>query len=155
MQNNMPELNNPMMNLMLGNMPGLPDVIQNAMPYELPRPNFNQNPLSLILTGWKIRKLDEMQERTARIAENAHRAVKAKFDTILEVITYSAKTNDAISQYKHNETMRTLEVQEKQAQIYLLKAQAQSAGYEAKQSELDYNVKFEQMKEMLNGSSKA
>ena len=51
---NMPELYNPMISLMQGNMPGLPSVIENAMPIPLPRMNYNDNPVSMIFGNFKL-----------------------------------------------------------------------------------------------------
>jgi hypothetical protein len=44
--------------------------------------------------------------------------------------------------------MRNLEVREKQADIYIKQAQAQQMGFEAKLSELDYNIKLKQYQKM-------
>lgn len=147
--NNMPELHNPMMDLMVGNMPGLPNVISNAMPTTLPRMNYNDNVISMIFGTYKRRKMNEATEFEKRIAENCRDSVKAKFDTILEVVTFSARVNDSLGQYEHNKTIRLLEVQEKQADIYIKNAQAQQIGFEAKLSELDYNIKLKQYQKMM------
>jgi hypothetical protein len=44
--------------------------------------------------------------------------------------------------------MRDLEIQEKQADIYIKNAQAQQIGFEVKLSELDYNMRLKQYKKM-------
>lgn len=146
--NNVPELQNPMLSLMLGNMPGLPSVIQNAMPIELPRPSFLQGPISLMFTNFKIGQLAKAQRGAADIAEYSLRAVKAKFETINEVLTFSAKVSDSLAEYEHKKTMRALSIQDMQASIYIKNAQAQQIGFEAKLSELDYNIKLKQYKQM-------
>ena len=146
--NNMPELNNPMMNLMMGNMPGLPQIIQNAMPVPLPQMNYNDGPVSMIFGNFKRARLKKAKELEADIAESSNRALGAKLNAIHEIVTFSAKVADTLAQYEHNKTMRVLEAQDKQADIYIKQAQAQQIGYEAKLTELDYNVRLKQYKKM-------
>ena len=146
--NHMPELNNPMMNLMMGNMPGLPQIIQNAMPVPLPQMNYNDGPVSMIFGNFKRARLKKAKELEADIAESSNRALSSKLNAIHEIVTFSAKVADSLAQYEHNKTMRALEAQDKQADIYIKQAQAQQIGYEAKLTELDYNVRLKQYKKM-------
>jgi hypothetical protein len=146
--NNSPELRNPMGDMILGNMPGLPEIIQNSMPVELPRASFKQNPLDLFFGNLKRGQLVKAGRREAELAEYSNRAVKAKLDTIHEVITFSSRVTDTLGQYEHAKTMRGLEIQEKEADIYIKNAQARQMGFEANLSELDYNIKLKQYKKM-------
>lgn len=143
--NNMPELHNPMMDLMSGNMPGLPGIIQNAMPTTLPRMNFNDNVISMVFGTYKRRKMAEATGFEKQIAENCRDSVKAKFEAIFEVVIFNEKFKDAMGEYEYKKIMRDLAIQKEQAQVYLLQAQAQTAGFEAKRSELDYNIILKQM----------
>jgi hypothetical protein len=145
---NLPELHNPMMDLMQGNMPGLPQIIQNAMPVALPRMNYNDNPVSMIFGNFKRTRLEKATALEAQIAENSCRALQAKFTAIHEVVTFSAKVADTLGEYEHKKTMRSLEVQEKNADIYIKQAQARQMGFEANLSELDYNIKLKQYQKM-------
>lgn len=144
----MPELYNPMISLMQGNMPGLPSVIENAMPIPLPRMNYNDNPVSMIFGNFKRARVEKATDLEAKIAENSNRALVSKFNSIHEVVTFSARVADTLGEYEHNKTMRSLAVQEIQANIYIKNAQAQQIGYEAKLSELDYKMKLKQYKKM-------
>jgi hypothetical protein len=144
----MPELMNPMISMMQGNLPGLPQIIQNAMPVPLPRMNYNDNPVSMIFGNFKRSRLEKATDLEAKIAENSNRALVAKLNSIHEVVTFSARVADTLGEYEHNKTMRSLAVQEIQANIYIKNAQAQQIGYEAKLSELDYNMRLKQYKKM-------
>ena len=145
---NMPELHNPMISLMQGNMPGLPSVIENAMPIPLPRMNYNDNPVSMIFGNFKRARVEKATALEAQIAENSNKALVSKFNSIHEVVTFSARVADTIGMYEHAKTIRGLEIREKEADIYIKQAQAQQIGYEAKLSELDYNIKLKQYKKM-------
>lgn len=152
MQNNsMPELNHPMINLMSGNMIGVPDMISNALPATLPRMNFTDGVFSMIFGTYKRRKMEEATEYEKRIAQNCRDAVVAKFDAILQAVTFNEKFKDAMGEFEYRKAMRALAIQKEQAQLYLLQAQAQTAGFEAKLTELDYNTRLEQQKEMKGG----
>lgn len=146
MENNL--IINPIQDLMQGNMPGLPQIIQNAMPVPLPRMNYNDNPISMIFGNFKRTRVEKATSLEAQIAENSCRALKAKFEAIHEVVTFSAKVADTLGMYEHSKTMRSLEIQEKNSDIYIKNAQAQLIGYEVKLSELDYNMKIKQYKKM-------
>jgi len=159
---NLPHLRNPMNDLIMGNMPGLPEIIKNSMPVELPRASFQQNSVSLFFGNIKRNQLVKSVKAEAEIAEYSNRAVKAKLDTVHEIITFSSKVMDTIGVYEHNKDMRRIEFekgnaeirvlelseQEKQVDIYIKQAQAQQIGYEAKLTELDYNIRLKQYKKM-------
>lgn len=155
MQNNMPELNHPIISLMNGNATGVPALVNKLFPSTKNKVTPQDFALTLPLKVWKIKKVADYAENEERAARANYGTIKAVQDGMHDYVTSSARIADSLGEYEHRKTMRALEVQEKQAQIYLLQAQANTAGYEAKQSELDYDVKLKQMKEMLNGSPKA
>ena len=147
-KDNYPELVNPMGDMMMGNMPGLPDIIKNAMPVELPRASFQQNSVSLFFGNIKRNQLVKATKAEADIAMYSRQAVQEKLETIHLIVSFSARMADTLGQYEHNKTMRNFEVQEKQADIYMKQAQAQQAGFEAKLSELDFNIRMKQYQKM-------
>ena len=142
-KDNLPEVLGP-----LGNMPQLPQLFQNAMPIELPRASFNQNSISLFFGNVKRGQISKATKKEAEIAENQYRAVVAKQGALFEAITFGSKVEDYFAQIKHNTVIRDLEIQEKNADIYIKNAQAQQIGFEVKLSELDYNMRLKQYKKM-------
>jgi hypothetical protein len=142
-KDNLPEVLGP-----LGNMPQLPQLFQNAMPIELPRASFNQNSISLFLGNLKRGQIVKATKAEREIAENQYHAVVAKQGALFEAITFGSKVEDYFANIRHNTVMRDLEIQEKQADIYIKNAQAQQIGFEVKLSELDYNMRLKQYKKM-------
>jgi hypothetical protein len=134
---------------MQGNMPGLPQIIQNSMPVELPRASFQQNSISLFFGNIKRNQLVKATKAEAEIARYSREAVQDKLETIHSIVSFSARVADTLGQYEHNKTLRSLEVREKEADIYIKTAQAQQMGFEAKLSEIDYNIKLKQYNEMM------
>jgi hypothetical protein len=132
----------------MDNLPELPQLFQSAMPVEIPRASFKQNSVSLFFGNVKRRQLVKATKAEAEIAEYSRQAVHSKLEMFHEIITYSARAQDTFAEYKHRETMRGLEVEEKRADIYIKNAQAQLIGYEVKLSELDLNIKLKQYKKM-------
>lgn len=145
---NKTELYNPMQDLMQGNMPGLPQIIQNSMPVELPRASFQQNSVGLFFGNIKRNQLVKATKAEAEIARYSKESVQDKLETIHSIVTFSARTADTLGMYEHGKTMRALEVREKEADIYIKNAQAQQIGFEVKLSELDYNMRLKQYKKM-------
>lgn len=148
---NLPELHNPIINMMQNGMPMLPEIIQKAFPVAIPQMKYDQNAGGMIFGNFKRKRIEKASECERIIAENSLAVVKAKFETIHEVVTFSAKVSDTLKFYEHLQTMRTLEVQEKQADIYIKQAQAQVIGFEAKLSELDYQLRLKQLKTEIEG----
>lgn len=156
MKENKPEYINPMQAMMQDGMPQLPNIINNAMPIALPRMNFDDGIISMVFGTYKRRKMEESTALEAKIAQNCRDAVFAKFDTISRVLTYSAETADKLAEFEHRKTMRGLEVQVRQADVYFKTAQAQQAGHEAELSRIDLEIKsiqFNKMKEESNGAA--
>jgi hypothetical protein len=151
MKKNEPEYINPMQAMMRDGMPGLPNIIQNAMPVLLPQMDYNQNPISMIFGNYKRSKLSKAKAIEAEIAENSNKALTFKLNSIHDVITFSARVTNTLGEFEHRKTMRSLEIQEKNADIYMKNAQAQQMGFEAKLSELDYNIKLKQYQKMSDG----
>ena len=149
MGDNLPELKNPMQDIMQNGMPGLPNIIQSAFPVPMPQMRYEQNSVGMCFGNFKRKRIEKASEMERRIAENSLAVVKAKFETIHEVVTFSAKVADTLGEYDHRKTMRALEVQEKNVEIYIKQAQAQQIGWEAKLSELDYNLKLKQYEKVM------
>ena len=133
----------------MNGMPGLPNIIQNSMPVAMPQMKYDNGPLAMFAGNYKRKRIAKASEHERRIAENSLAVVKAKFDAIHEVVTFSAKVSDSLGEYEHKKTMRDLFEQEKKTDIYIKQAQAQQIGWEAKLSELDYNLKLKQYQKMM------
>lgn len=146
---NLPQLVNPMNEIMMNGMPNLPQIIQGAVPKFIPPASFDQNPVSLWFGNRKVGQLAKRAELEAKIAKDTTAALKEKLDGILAVVTFSDRIADTLGEYDHRKTMRNLAVQEKQTDIYIKQAQAQQIGWEAKLSELDYNLKLKQYQKMM------
>jgi hypothetical protein len=138
MNNNLPQLRNPLP----------PSAIHNVIPIRVPRASFDQNSVRLFFNNVKRGQLEKATRLEAEIARNQHAAVTETLGSMFEVTIYSAKLQDTIGEYRHRDTMRGLEIQEKQYDIYIKQAQAQLIGHEVKLSELDFDVKLKQHKKM-------
>lgn len=149
MENKMPELLNPMQSMMMNGMPELPNIIKRSMPVAMPQLQYNRGPLGMFVHNYKVERIARASDNERRIAENSLATVKAKFEAIHEVVTFSAKVSDTLGDYEHRKTMRALEVQEKNADIYIKQAQARQMGFEANLAELDYKVKSKQYSQIL------
>ncbi len=146
---------NPIQQVMKNGLPGLPQIIQNAMPVPLPRMNFDDGMFSMIFGTYKRRKMADATGHEAQIAANATRAVKEKLDAIHSVVTFSARVSDTLKDFEHRQTMRGFEAQramlenEKlKVETYKLQAEATTAGFDAKISELDFKLRLKQYKEV-------
>lgn len=148
MEDNLPKLN-PMQNMMQNGMPGLPNIIRSSMPVAMPQMQYDNGPLSMFAGNYKRKRIAKASEHERKIAENSLAVVKAKFEAIHEVVTFSSKVADTLGDYEDKKTMRGLAIQEKQADIYIKTAQAQQIGWEAKLSEMDYNLKLKQYQKMM------
>jgi hypothetical protein len=84
-------------------------------------------------------------------------------EKIHELITFSARTQNTFQEYEHQQTVRRIAFEQaalttthmellnenQRLQNYKLQAEATTAGWEAKISELDYQVRDEQFKKMM------
>lgn len=166
---NLPKLKNPLHDLISGNMPGLPNIIQNSMPLEMPRASFKQGSVSLFFGNIKRNQLVKSVKAEAEIATQSRIAVHEKLEMVHELITFSARTQNTFQEYEHQQhmrrvaedqaalTTRNMELQNNkmEIEIYKLQAEATEAGHNANISELDYmmrKLQYEKMmKEMENG----
>lgn len=160
--NYLPELHKPMMDLTTGNNAGLPALVNKLFPATTKKVTPNDGAISLVLDSWKIKKVAECAEGEKRIAQANRDALVAVLDGFHAFVTSSARIADTLMDFEHKKNMRfiefdkgkaelellKLEAKEKEADIYIKQAQAQQAGYEAKLTELDYNVRLKQYKEM-------
>ena len=162
--NKLPQLRNPMNDLIMGNMPGLPEIIKNSMPVELPRASYQQNSVSLFFGNIKRNQLVKSVKAEAEIAEYSRQAVSSKLGTVHEIITFSSKVADTIGAYEHNKDMRRIEFQKGDAEIRLLdleavekKANIQQTQFqtaliaqEVEIAKIETQIKMKQLKEILN-----
>ena len=160
---NMPELHNPMINMLDGNMPGLPQIIQNSMPVEMPRASFQQNSVSLFFGNMKRKQLVKSVRAEAEIAEYSRQSVHSKLEMITDLVTCSARLADTMGVYEHNKNLRRiveeegsarvtllkLEAQEKQANIQQINYQTALIAQEVEMAKVDHKIKLKQLKEIL------
>jgi hypothetical protein len=161
---NLPQLRNQLGDMIMGNMPGLPEIIQNAMPVEMPRASYKQNSVGLFFGNIKRNQLVKATKAEAEMAEASNRTVKAKLDTIFQVVTFSAKIVDTLGEYEYGKDLRrknlevidarlkllNLEAQEKEANIQQTQYKTALIAQEVEMSKLDHKIKVKQMKEILN-----
>lgn len=140
---------NPLHPMMMGNMPGLPEIIQSAMPVFIPQMTYDQNPVGMIFGNFKRKRIEKSTETEAKIAENTYRTLVAKLSSVKEIVTYTARIELQFAEYKHAKTMFELEEEEKKMDIYMKQSQATQAGFEAKLSELDFKTREKQFNKMM------
>lgn len=180
--NKLPTLVNPMNQLMLNGisgMPGLPDIIAKAMPVHMPQANFNQNFISLGFGNFKRKQIAKASEMEAQISRNSLETVKNNLEAMHTVLTFSARYMDTMHEYEHRHRMRGLleerctleneglflenkfkgerykleneglaiENKKKDAEVYKIQADASTAGWESKMSEIDFKMRLKQYKE--------
>jgi hypothetical protein len=68
-KDDLPALRNPLHDMISGNMPGLPDIIQNSMPVEMPRASFRQSSVGLFFGNVKRNQLVKSMKAEAEMAE--------------------------------------------------------------------------------------
>jgi hypothetical protein len=119
---------NPILVNGLAGMPGLPTIIQNALPVPIPQMTYDQGPLSMIFGNFKRKRMEVALELESRMAEHSYKTVKAKLDTIHEVLTFSARVADTLGAYEHNKAIRSMALQEGNARLRLLDLEAQEKG---------------------------
>lgn len=132
---NLPELQNPMINMMDGGFPGAPQLIQNLRPLDLPRPSFDQNPVGLFLGNIKIRQIEKMAGRKANIDEATNRSIQANLDSYKRFFTFTGEVYDTLRQYEHNNEMRKIEVQTGHARLELIKQEIEEKKTNIKEKE--------------------
>lgn len=160
---NMPELQSPMISMLDGNMPGLPQIIQNSMPMEMPRASFQENSFSLFFGNMKRKQLVKSMKAEAEIAEYSRQAVHSKLEMITDIVTCSRRLEDTLGMYEHNKNMRRITEEEGGARVALLKLEAdekkaniQQITYqtaliaqEVEMAKIDHKIKLKQLKEIL------
>lgn len=160
---NKTELYNPMQDFMMGNMPGLPAIIQNSMPVELPRASFKQGTIDLFFGNIKRNQLVKAAKAEADLARYSKEAVLDKLEVVQALMTCSAKMADAFGQYEHNKVMRrmaedegrgkvvllNLEAEEKKAKIQQINYQTALIAQEVELSKIETQIKAKQLKDIL------
>lgn len=134
---------------MLMSMPALPDIIKSAMPVVLPQMQYMEGPLAMIFGNFKRARLAEATKLEAEIADNSNKALQSKLNAIISVITFSSRIDCALTEYGHCKEMFKLQEDEKRMDIFIKQSQATQAGFEAKMSELDFRVRENQFKKMM------
>ena len=160
---NLPELHNPMINMTGGGFPITQQLIQNLIPLDLPRPSFDQNPVSLFFGNIKIKQIAKTAELIAQINEATLRSTNANLEGLFNFFTFSSKTADTLASYEHNKEMRKIQINEGNARVELIKlegdekkANIQQINYqtallaqEVEAVKLDNKIKFKNSKEIL------
>lgn len=157
------ELYNPMQDFMMGNMPGLPQIIQNSMPVELPRASFRQGSFELFFGNIKRKQLVKAAQAESDLARYSKEAVLDKLEVVHALVTCSHKMADTFGQYEHNKVMRrtvqdegrarvvllTLEADEKKAKIQQINYQTALIAQEVELSKIETQIKSKQLKDIL------
>jgi hypothetical protein len=146
----------PIKKILSNGLPDLPNIIKSAMPTPLPQMKYRQNPVSMVFGNFKRQRLEKATMIEASIARNSKEALLHKLDSIDAVITYSARISDSFNMYEHLKIMRdleqkrmTLENKKLEIETYKLHADAITAEYESKMSELDYKLRLRQYDELI------
>jgi len=154
-ENKLPTLINPMNDIMMNGMPNLPQILQGAMPEFIPPANLKQNSISLALGNIKLGQLEKRAKREADIARSTANSTVDKLRGMREIVLFSDVIADSIDEFQHKKNVRRLferniELANNKLEMetYKLQAEATTAGWEAKHSELDYNIKEKQYQKM-------
>jgi hypothetical protein len=128
---------NPIQNILMG-MPGLPEIIQNAVPAPLPPLEYDTTPWGMIGANWKRKQIEKATERERNIAQNARDAALAKLEATHAIITFSSRVTDTLRGYEHTQNMRRYEEREAEEKIKLLELEGKKM--EAETTKLGYEV---------------
>lgn len=162
------ELINPVHDLINGNMHGLPQIIQNSMPTELPQLTFDQSTISLFFGNMKIKQLTKAKKGEAELARYTREQVLDKLTVIDALVTFSGGVADKLGAFEHNKDMRRIEVQkgyaelknlelaakEKEANIQQINYQTALIAQEVEAVKLDNKIKFKNAREILGEEEK-
>lgn len=143
----MPQPFNPSQHI--GGLPASPDFINNLIPVNTPPMRYEQDPISMIFGNYKRKKLAEATETEARIAQNSRDALLAKLEAMHAFVTMSSRIADSIDAYEHSRVTRKLDRERREIENYKLHAEAKTADYESKMSEIDYKIRLKQYNEMV------
>ncbi len=129
------EMTNPVQDMIQGNMPGLPQIIQNAMPPELPRATYQQSSIELFFGNIKRKQLVKSAKAEADLARYSREQVENKLEVVHSLFTFSAKVADTLGEFEHRKTMRALDIQEKHGFIQKIQSELKILDLEAKEKE--------------------
>jgi hypothetical protein len=146
--NNFSMVLNPMNRMMMGGMPGLPDIFRDAFPQNIPPLPHNVGFIGRKLHKVKVRDIVEIKQLEAAGAQADAQRFSSNLAKITEAVMFGPKIINMHEELQHGKSMRALEQREKIADIFIKEAQAQQIGYEVKLSELDYNIRLKQFKKM-------
>jgi len=149
MMNNFPVVH-PMNQMIVGGLPGLPDIFRDAFPKNLPSLSFEAGFIRRKLHKGKIRDLVEIKKMEAEGAAADAAKFTANLTKITEAIMFGPKIINMHNEIKHEQTMR--ELLEKKAQAEVAKIQYETAilANEAKLGDLEVMAKEKQYRRILN-----
>jgi hypothetical protein len=130
-------------------MPLVPDLLANAMPTPVPQMQWGSGIVNDFFHNWKLKRLDRATEREANISANKHRDVKAKLDTIHEIVTFSKRLEVSIRQYNHQLFMMDKAEQREEALLIEQQLKNMLLQGEVKLNEVELKIKLKEMEDLL------
>lgn len=125
-----------------GLMPMMMEMLQGGMPIQIPDLDFKADPFSKAFHNLSLRQLAKTEALKAEISGSRNIQAQNYFETMKRVILFGDTINE--------ERQKMLDEQEKRAaENRILTAQGSQAYFEAKISEMDYEIrrmKFDEMK---------
>jgi hypothetical protein len=131
----------------------IPELIKNAMPAPVPQMSWESGFIQDFFHNWKLGRLEKASEREANISQNKHRDVKAKLDTIHEVITFSKRMETSLKQYNHQMAMMDIEEDKAKAELIQVQLKNMLLQGEVKLNEVELKIKMKEMEEILGGQN--
>lgn len=123
-------------------MPMVMEMMQGGMPIQTPELEFNTDPISKMFHNLSLRQLAKAESLKAEIA--ASRNIQA--DNYLQTMERAILFGDTV--FEKRQLMRD-DQSKRKAEIQILTAQANQAYFDAKSSEMDFEMrkmKFDEMK---------
>ena len=130
-------------------MPLVPDLLANAMPTPVPQMQWGTGIINDFFHNWKLLRLERATAREAGISENKYRDVKAKLDTIHEIVTFSKRMEVSLKQYNHQLFMMDIAEQREQALLIEQQLKNMLLQGEVKLNEVELKIKIKEMEEIL------
>ena len=133
-------------------LPIVPDLLASAMPAQIPQMTWDTGVIKDLVHNWKLKRLVRATEREAVISENKFRDIKAKLDTIHEIVTFSKRMETSLKEYNHK--IRMMDIGEQTAQAELIQVQLKNMLLqgEVKLNEVELKIKMKEMEAILNES---
>jgi len=149
MMNNLPVLH-PMNQMMMGGLPGFPDIFRDVFPQNMPSLPFETGFFGRKFHKWKVMDLVEIKKMEAEGAAADAAKFTANMSKITEAVLFGPRIMNMHSQIKHEQTMR--EMLERKAEAEVTKIQYETAilANEAKLGDLEVKAKEKQYSHILN-----